>query len=148
MNVSVIGGDSLRVATPVGPIVDLDRVVKAAAPTANVHRLERHRLNRRGLLDDCFAILRGQGFSRALRLVALAHLRSGSQVESVNIVGAVVLNHLDDVGSQTRENRCDHDRYQHANDNPEHCKRAPKLVRPEAVERHQQRFARDEFWNP
>ena len=58
MDVGVVGGDARRVAAPVGPVVDLYRVVKAASVTANVRRLERHCLNRRGLLGDGFAVLR------------------------------------------------------------------------------------------
>ena len=66
-------------------------------------------------------------------------------MEDVNVVSAVLLDHVDDVGSETRENRGDDDGDQHPNDDPENRERTAELVPTDAVERHHERLARKHF---
>jgi hypothetical protein len=65
-------------------------------------------------------------------------------VKGVDVIGAVLFDHLHDAAAQAGQDRGDGDGRRDADDDAEHGQKAAKLVRPNAVERHREDFAGDE----
>ena len=69
----------------------------------------------------------------------------GRQMESIDVVGSVLFNHRDDALAHAGENGRDDDRGHYADDDTEYGEKAAELVRAHVVERHDERFASEQF---
>src|SRR5262249_4545963 len=118
----IIGRNAVQVSSPV--CVALIRYGSIEIPIRKCY--ERDIFNRVCMFEDCLCVLFRQRFACTLFAI-LIWIKSGRKMKSVDIIGAVFFDELDQVLTQAGENGRDCDNRRYTDDNTEHRQRASEL---------------------